>query len=183
MSGSALKGLALCYSMCQRRWDFDPPLMHRSVEPTSEPARVTKMSPENTLVDFAQLEHNWADAIVRHDEAALERILHPDYQLIISAAPERPVSRVTWLQMAVQGYDIHKYQLSALRARRLGDVAVVSCLFWQHATVNGVDRSGTFFIVDIWSKSGDEWRATARFSSHPEPPSASSRVVTSPTIR
>jgi hypothetical protein len=38
--------------------------------------------------------------------------------------------------------------------------------------VNGNDRSGTFFITDIWRKTADGWRVAERHSSRPEPATA-----------
>ena len=46
------------------------------------------------------------------------------------------------------------------------------------ASVGGVDRSTTFFIVDLWRRAPAGWRVVARYSSRPEEASASSRAVT-----
>jgi len=44
-------------------------------------------------------------------------------------------------------------------ARKLADnLAVVSLLLTQKATDEGRDRSGDFYLVDIWKKSGDQWQ-------------------------
>ena len=51
--------------------------------------------------EFARLEREWADAVVRQDRAALEALLAPNYTPVVSAAPDRPVPRATWLEQAV----------------------------------------------------------------------------------
>jgi len=36
---------------------------------------------------------------------------------------------------------------------------------------DGTERSGDFFIVDLWRKTGNSWQLAARFSSPAEPKS------------
>jgi ketosteroid isomerase-like protein len=51
-------------------------------------------------------------------------------------------------------------------ARKLADdLVVVSLLLTQQASSDGRDRSGDFYVVDIWKKSGDRWQIIARYSS------------------
>jgi len=47
----------------------------------------------------------------------------------------------------------------SLRAMR------VHLLHTQQATFDGRDRSGDFYVVDIWKKRGDSWQIIARYSS------------------
>jgi ketosteroid isomerase-like protein len=135
------------------------------------------MNAEKTTVDFEQLEHDWAQALVNGDVARLEKFLHPDYELVVSGAPDAPVSREAWLKLAASGYVMQEFQITSLRTRHLGDTATVSCLFRQRATVNGFDRSGSFFIVDIWTRYVNDWRVLIRYSSQPEPRSDSVNAV------
>jgi hypothetical protein len=64
----------------------------------------------------------------------------------------------------------HPYKLESFNehyhaARRLSDnLAAVSLLLTQKATFVGRDRSGDFYIVDIWKKTGDNWQMIARYS-------------------
>jgi hypothetical protein len=51
-------------------------------------------------------------------------------------------------------------------ARKLSeDLAVVSWLLTQRAASEGRDRSGDFYVVDIWKKNRDRWQMIARYSS------------------
>jgi len=59
-----------------------------------------------------------------------------------------------------------------IHARVYGDVGVVTLIWTQRAFVSGGERSGTFFITDIWLKTPDGWRITERHSSRPEPATA-----------
>lgn len=47
--------------------------------------------------EIARLEHRWATALVLQDTAVLQQMLAPEYALIVSASPERPIVRATWL--------------------------------------------------------------------------------------
>ena len=129
--------------------------------------------------EFAQLERAWADAVVRQDRAVLEGLLAPDYALVVSAAPDRPVRRATWLEQAVGPYRMRSYQIDALMARPVADgLVAVNLLLTIEASVSGVDRSVTFFIVDVWRRAENGWQVVLRYSSRPEDASASSRAVT-----
>jgi hypothetical protein len=51
------------------------------------------------------------------------------------------------------------------RGSQLTDnLAIVTMLITQKATFVGRDRSGDFYIVDVWKKTGDNWQMIARYS-------------------
>ena len=134
---------------------------------------------EALTAEFEGLERAWADALVRQDHVALDRLLAPDFALVVSAAPDRPVSRDVWLVQALGPYRVEHARIQRLHARVLADgLVAVSLLFEQRATMGGVDRSGTFFLTDIWRRGGARWEVVVRYSARPEPESASSRAVT-----
>jgi hypothetical protein len=73
-----------------------------------------------------------------------------------------------------------------MQVRDFGDVVVVSSLATQRATAFGEDRSGTFFLTDVWRATPDgAWQVIARYSSYPEPATASAdalhRATSEPT--
>ena len=50
-------------------------------------------------------------------------------------------------------------------ARKLtNDLVVVSLLLSQKATFTGLDRSGDFYVVDIWRQTAGNWQIIARYS-------------------
>ena len=130
-------------------------------------------------VEFERLERAWADAVMRHDRSALEQLLAPEYALIVSAAPARPVPRATWLEQALGPYRVCRYTIEGLAARSVtDDVVAVSLVLTTDASVGGVDRSMTFFIVDVWRRADTAWQVVQRYSALPETASASTRAVT-----
>ena len=137
------------------------------------------MRDDALTAEFEALEHAWAEALVRRDRAALELFVAPDYVLIISTAPDQLVARDAWLAQAVGSYRIEHFRIERLHARLLADgLVAVSLLFEQRANVGDIDRSGVFFLVDIWRRGAARWEVVARYSARPEPTSVSSRAVT-----
>ncbi len=113
-----------------------------------------------------------------HDLTALEQIVAPDCRLIIGVAgrPLQIMSRERWLST------IHLYQPESIifddtHTTVAGDIGIVTLLWTQKASVNGVDRSATFFITDLWRREDGVWRVFERHSSRPEAPTASSDAL------
>ena len=121
--------------------------------------------PVNKLDFFRDLEQRWAAAIQRKDQRQLDEVfLSDDYALRISDDPARKISRSVWLAtLAV--YNTRSFAIRDLEIRDFGDVVIVSEVLNQQADVHGVDRSGDFFIVDTWTRHGDVWKVSARYSS------------------
>ena len=114
---------------------------------------------------FADLEQRWAEAIQRKDQAVLDReFLAEDYSLRISDDTSRKISRSDWLA-AIPIYTTRSFSIRNIEVRQFGDTAIVSHSFHPEADVNGVDRSGHFFIVDVWTLREGKWKVSARYSS------------------
>jgi ketosteroid isomerase-like protein len=121
----------------------------------------------------------WMAAWIANDRATLERILAPEFALVVSAQPEARVDRAAWLRTAGTEYTCESFRYDGMQVRDFGEVVVVSSLATQRATAFGRDRSGTFFLTDIWRRAGDDgaWQVIARYSSYAEPATASARAL------
>lgn len=108
----------------------------------------------------------------------LEDSLAPDYALIVSAMPERRMDRALWLATC-DTYRCTSFRYRDVQVRELSPgMAVMSSIAEQQAAMNGVDRSGAFFLTDVWRLEPDgQWRVCARYSSHPEPVGTSSQTL------
>ncbi len=114
-----------------------------------------------------QLEQELGEAALHgfKDTKAMERLVSPEFTQRVSDAPERSLPRGLWGQPSGT-YKIESIEGRHHAARKLtDDLAVVSLLLTQQATSEGRDRSGDFYVVDIWKRSGDRWRMIARYSS------------------
>lgn len=124
------------------------------------------------------LQEAWMAAWIANDRDALERILAPEFALIVSARPEARVNRAAWLRTAGTEYTCEAFRYDAMQVRDFGDVVVVSSLATQRATAFGQDRSGTFFLTDVWQAGANgAWQVIARYSSYAEPGTASAEAL------
>ncbi len=107
------------------------------------------------------------------DLARLDALVTDDF-FVTSAAQGMPLQttqRERWLSV-MPAYEIQSMTIDDIRATVYDQIAVVALLWSQRATVDGSDRSGTFFITDIWRKTADGWRVAERHSCRPEPATA-----------
>ena len=125
-----------------------------------------------------QRSDRWMQAWVAQDRAALEDSLAPGFALVASANPETLFDRARWLATCDQ-YVCTRFHYRDVVVRELApDTAVMSAIAEQEAAINGVDRSGSFFVTDVWRLEPDgQWRVCARYSSNPEPAGASSAAL------
>lgn len=122
---------------------------------------------------FTHLEQEFSAAIQRRDHKRLDqRFLDPNYALRISDDPARKIPRQDWLA-TLDVYLVKNWQIRDLELREFGDVAITSLVLFQEAEVRGVDRSGDFFLTDVWVQNtpgahrldAANWRIAARYSS------------------
>ena len=135
------------------------------------------MSEAELLDEILNLETRWMAAWRQRDGTTLETLLAADFVLIVSAEPETRFDRAAWLSQALGPYVCRSLEFRGAQVQEIAGLAVFSAIARQDASVGGVDRSGEFFVTDIWQRQGDGWQVAARYSSHPEPPGSSSRAV------
>lgn len=119
--------------------------------------------------EFRLLEQQLGEAAMHMDTKVLERLVGADYSLHVGDAPEESVPRAPWMETlrpeSKDPYKMESFNQRYLAARKLSDnLAVVSLLHTQKATYSGEDRSGDFYLVDVWKKTGDKWQIIARYS-------------------
>jgi ketosteroid isomerase-like protein len=117
-------------------------------------------------------------AWLAQDRATLEDCLAPDYALIVSAMPGQRVDRALWLETCDR-YICTAFRYRDVQVRDLGGgIAIMSSIADQQARIGDVDRSGCFFLTDVWRLEADgQWRIAVRYSSHPEAAGTSSAAL------
>ena len=99
------------------------------------------------------------------DSREMDRLVGSEFTIRFADTPERSVPRALW------GRPTNDNKMESLderlhAARRLADdLAVVSLVSSQKATFDGRDRSGDFYVVDVWKRHGDRWQLIARYAS------------------
>jgi hypothetical protein len=116
---------------------------------------------------LGQLERRLGDLALHgfKDTQAMQRLVDSTFTVRVADAPERSVPRAQWGQ-PTSAYKIESLDERFHAARRLSDdLAVVSLLLTQKASRDGQDRSGDFYVVDVWQRRVGQWKAIARYSS------------------
>lgn len=138
------------------------------------------MSDLRTCIE--ELSKAWMQCWINQDRAALEEFLAPDYALVISSVPQHVFDRANWLRTAIGPYICTRFDYDAVQVRDLGDgMAVMSAVADFDATMEGFDRSGRYFVTDIWRQVPDSryrWQVCSRFSSKPGEADPSVRAMT-----
>jgi hypothetical protein len=115
------------------------------------------------------LEQQLGEAAVHMDTKTLERLVGAEYALRIGDAPEESIPRAPWMD-SLRPESPHPYKVESFHeqyhaARKLtNNLAVVGLLLTQKAISSGHERSGDFYLVDVWKKTGDNWQIIARYS-------------------
>jgi ketosteroid isomerase-like protein len=157
-----------------KKHDGDWQIIARYSSPVGKPpGRPPLQLPPPTDIDaqlteqLRQLEQELGETALHgfKDAKMVERLVGSDFTLRMADAPRISVPRSQWGQSS-STYKIESLEERYHSARRLGDdLAAVSLLLTQKATRDGRDRSGDFYIVDIWNKRADGWQMIARYSS------------------
>lgn len=137
--------------------------------------------PKTSIPELSKL---WMQSWIDQDRAALEEFLAPDYALVVSSVPQHLFDRASWLDTAVGPYVCTRLSYDGVQVRDLGKgTAVMSAVADFDATISGIDRSGRYFVTDIWRRvpeSPHGWQVCARYSSRPGEADASVKAMTTP---
>jgi hypothetical protein len=69
-----------------------------------------------------------------------------------------------WMEQVMgKDYSLKSFAVREFSVADLGDSAVVVFDRSQQATYKGKPDSGSFFVVDLWKKSGDSWKLANRY--------------------
>ena len=122
---------------------------------------------DSALTDtLSRLERRLANVAINRFRDTLEtaHLVSTDFTLRVGDAPERSIPRAIWGQPN-NAYRIESLNEQLYAARRVTkDVAVVSFVLNQKATREGSDRSGVFYVVDVWKREDGNWKLIARYS-------------------
>ena len=131
--------------------------------------------------DFAEVERRsqeWMNAWMAQDRALLEPLMTDDYALIVSTVPEFRLERDNWLRTAIGPYRCTRFAYDGIQMRRVAhNIVVMSAIADFDATIDGIDRSGRYFVTDLWRLEDGGWKVCVRYSSRPGEVDESVRAV------
>ena len=111
---------------------------------------------------FTELELSLASSVRGRDDSALQKILADDFELRTGAMPGTPTPRAEFIRQSLAPGDA-SFTIEQMAVHDLGDKALVS--FLQTARSGGKRvPARDIFVVDVWKRSGDEWRLAIRYA-------------------
>ena len=108
-----------------------------------------------------QLEHEWADAYVKSDAAAIERLEAADY---VFTGPDGSVSgKPDDVDHVKSGnFKAEAIDLDDLKAHVYGKAAIVTGkAIFKNSKEDGKDISGSYRFTDVWADTNGQWQVVA----------------------
>ena len=120
-------------------------------------AAATAPSSDHDVV--AALDRTYQAAVKRNDAATMDRILHPQFQLVVGTG--RRISRDDLLGEARLGsitYDLQDEEAGSQSVLVAGDTAVVTAKLFIKGTANGEKIDRTLWFSDTYVRTPSGWR-------------------------
>lgn len=125
---------------------------------TQTPGRI--LTPTRLVATFSEKESAWATAVQKKNSAALDQFLDDDFQVW---TPDQPgaTPKEDWRKVAFSSPPT-SFQIRHMAARPVrDDVTIVSFELMETRT----HQSTQYFVVDVWTKNGTNWRCMDRYIS------------------
>lgn len=133
-------------------------------------AATTAASPaENVEQVITQLEREWAEAGVKADAAALDRLIASDWSLTSWDGQTQTKAQILE-EIKAGAYKQESVNLDNIKVRTFGDVAVVTLSQTEKSRYKGKDSSGRYLYTDVWVKRNGKWQAVATHGTKVEQP-------------
>jgi ketosteroid isomerase-like protein len=115
------------------------------------------------MEEFQRIEDEWAAIVVRRDVEAAEQLLADDFVLTSEGGVSDYVTREQWLATLPQ-LETRELTCTVDQAREFDDIAVVRAHLHWEASLGNRDLTGTYVIVDVFTRTPTGWRASWRIS-------------------
>ena len=116
--------------------------------------------------EIAQLERQWGEAFVKRDFDFIERIIAPEYRLVVADDEGHGVTlRGEWMKNA-RAFTHHDFVVETVDVNLAGDTAVASARgVWTVSMRAGMPPMPIrFFVTDTWVRRGGQWKVIHRYS-------------------
>jgi Domain of unknown function (DUF4440) len=118
---------------------------------------------------FDKIERQWAMALVKADKAMLDRLEAPDYTVVLAnGAVLTKAQSDGELLKGNQHFDA--LEISAVVARRSGNLAVVTGRAQSRESYMGQDNSGWYEFIDVFERREGQWMAVRAQLTRVAPP-------------
>jgi ketosteroid isomerase-like protein len=107
----------------------------------------------------AELDRTYQAAVKRNDAAAMDRIFHPDFQLVVGTG--RRSNRQDLLREARSGsivYEVQDEEPGTQTVLITGDTAIVTAKLRIKGTIKGTPMDRTLWFSDTYVRTPTGWR-------------------------
>jgi hypothetical protein len=115
--------------------------------------------------DLAKAAHDYDQAQINSDKAALERLLAPDYQLANSGGKIETKAEFIADQLA-PGYKLNPYTVEEPIERVMGEAALMGGVADLSGTSSGKAFSVRLRFLDVWQKRDGRWQVVFTQAMH-----------------
>jgi ketosteroid isomerase-like protein len=115
---------------------------------------------EEIQATITQLERDWVSAIVKKDQAALDRLLAEDFAGTSPTAHFYTKSRAI-ADLAQGAYVVEAMNLDEISVNVYGDTAVAFASQDEKSRYEDTDVSGHYHYTNVWVKRDGRWQAVA----------------------
>lgn len=123
------------------------------------------MAADAPCIDVRALEEEWRDALLAKDEAALRRLIHPQYKLVgIRSTGSVAVNLDQWI-MALRRMDIASLEVRVTECVALDNVIVATVDAMWKVRYLGQLIDERVLLTDVWVRAGPSWQVVRRHSS------------------
>lgn len=127
---------------------------------TQSPAADTKVDDRAVQQVITQIEHDWGKALVKRDQAVIDRITAPDWTMTAPDGFLQTKAEVD-AEMKSGAVKFESFKIEELKVRVYGDTAIVHGLETEKSSYKGKDISGQYRFTDVFMKRDGQWRALA----------------------
>jgi ketosteroid isomerase-like protein len=131
-------------------------------EPVKPPLSPRIITATRQVSIFSRLEIQLLKAVQAKDQAALKNLVGDDCMIEMPDAD--PLSSDDWISSVLaKDFQLKSFQVRQVSALDQGDTVIVKFDRVQESTYKGTADGGEFFVVDVWKKSGDNWKLANRY--------------------
>ncbi len=133
----------------------------------SQPAAASPALADPAIAEIVKLEQQWGEAFVKHDFDFIERIVAPEYRLVVALKDGRYTItlRPEWMKNA-RVFRHEAFAVETVDVNVAGDTAVASAQgLWTVAFEPGKPaQPRRFFVTDTWVRRDGRWQVIQRHS-------------------
>jgi ketosteroid isomerase-like protein len=127
------------------------------------------------VAEITRLEQQWGEAFVKRDFAAIERLVAPEYRLVIAQDNRRHsvTPRAEWMTNARQ-FRYESFSAETVDVTRVGDTAVASVRIANRVAQRPGEAFSprASFVTDTWVRRNGRWQVIHRYSHRMTPAAA-----------